>query len=109
MFLLRHRCRRLLVIFARLRFRLLVVGFGLFRFLLAATHQRVQELPPVIHDEPQPVALLIMLAQLPEQHRLHDINARFLFREINFQLRQARPRTRHKLPQLLQLRIDVND
>ena len=34
-FLFRHRCRRLLVILVRLRFRLLVMGFGLFRFLLA--------------------------------------------------------------------------
>ena len=30
-------------------------------------------------------------AQVPEQHRLHDIYARFLFRETDFQLRQPRP------------------
>jgi hypothetical protein len=45
-----------------LRFRLLVIRFRLFRFLLAAAHQRIQKLPPVIHDAAQPVALLIMLA-----------------------------------------------
>lgn len=44
-----------------------------FRFLLAAARQRIQKPPPIIHDEPQPVALLIMLAQVPEQQRLYRV------------------------------------
>ena len=43
---------------------------GLLRFLVVAAHERIQKLPPVIHDQPQPVAPLVMLAQLPEQNRL---------------------------------------
>jgi hypothetical protein len=39
-----------------------------------------------------------MLAQKSEQHRLHHVNARFLFGVIRFQVRQLRPRACHKLP-----------
>ena len=50
-----------------------------------------------------------MLAQPPEQHRLHGVHPRLLFGVIRFQFRQSRPCARHKLPQLFQLWIDVND
>src|ERR1035441_2041348 len=48
-----------------------------------------------------------MLAQKPEQHGLHGVNARFLLGVIRFQSRQLRPRARHKLTQLFQLGIGV--
>ena len=41
-------------------------------------------------------------AQPPEQRRLHRVHARFLPGKIHFQVRQPRPRARHKLPQLIQ-------
>jgi hypothetical protein len=50
-----------------------------------------------------------MLVQAPEKDRLHGVNPRLLFGETYLQFRQPRPCARHKLPQFLQLRIDVND
>ncbi len=49
-----------------------------------------------------------MRAQLPEQNRLRGIHPRLLSGVTDFQLRQPRPRIRHKLPQLLPLWLDVN-
>ena len=64
--LVRHRCRCLFVIFVRLRSGPLVIRLGLFRLLLPAAQQEIEILLPIIQHQPQPVALLVMLAQSPK-------------------------------------------
>src|ERR1019366_10303211 len=108
LFLVRRR-RQFFVVLVRLRLGALVIFRGLHPFLPAAARERLQKLPPVIHREPQPVALLIMLPQPPEQHRLHGVNARFLLGIIRFQFRKLRPRARHKLTKFFQLWTYVDD
>ena len=75
----------------RLRLRLPELRARLLRLLLAAAEQRIEELLPVAHDEPQHVAFPAMLRQLFEKGRLHGIRLRLFNRVGGLQFRQPRP------------------
>jgi hypothetical protein len=87
-----HRRGGLVVFPLRLRLRLPELPARLLRLLLAAAEQRIEELLPVAHDEPQRVASPVVLRQLFEKGRLHGIRLRLFNRVGGLQFRQPRPR-----------------
>ena len=102
-------CRSGLIVFPlRLRLRLPELPARLLRLLLAAAEQRIEELLPVAHDEPQRVAFPVVLRQLFEKGRLHCIRLRLFNRVGGLQFRQPRPRRSHERGETLRLGIHIH-